>query len=51
MRFTIRDLLWLTLLVAVVVAWRVDRGRIGKDLNLLKEPAHLTPKRTHGGVI
>jgi hypothetical protein len=25
MRFTIRDLLWLTLLAAVLVAWWVDR--------------------------
>jgi hypothetical protein len=27
MRFTIRDLLWLTLLAAVAVAWWVDRAR------------------------
>ncbi|HUE70318.1 MAG TPA: hypothetical protein VMP01_05460 [Pirellulaceae bacterium] len=27
MRFTIRDLLWLTLLAAVLVAWYVDRSR------------------------
>jgi hypothetical protein len=27
MRFTIRDLLWLTLLAAVAVAWWVDRNR------------------------
>jgi hypothetical protein len=27
MRFTIRDLLWLTLLAAVAVAWWIDRGR------------------------
>jgi hypothetical protein len=28
MRFTIRDLLWLTLVVALAVAWWVDRGRM-----------------------
>ena len=26
-RFTIRDLLWLTLVVALCVAWYLDRGR------------------------
>ena len=28
MKFTIRDLLWLTLLAAVLVAWWVDRSRL-----------------------
>ena len=28
MEFTIRDLLWLTLLAAVLVAWWVDRSRL-----------------------
>jgi len=27
-RFTIRDLLWLTALVAVLAAWRVDHGML-----------------------
>ena len=27
-RFTIRDLLWLTALIAMAVAWRVDRQRL-----------------------
>jgi hypothetical protein len=35
---------------AVLVAWWVDRGRLAKELDLLKEPAHLTPQRTLGGV-
>jgi hypothetical protein len=30
MRFTIRDLLWLTLLAAVLVAWWVDRNQSNK---------------------
>ena len=28
MRFTIRDLLWLTVVVALVVGWLVDRRRV-----------------------
>jgi hypothetical protein len=28
--FTIRDLLWLTLLAAVLVAWLVDRGSLAR---------------------
>ena len=28
MRFKIRDLLWLIMLAAVLVAWRVDRERL-----------------------
>lgn len=31
-RFTIRDLLWLTLLAAVVVAWWVDRSRLASEI-------------------
>ena len=27
-RFTIRDVLWLTVVVAVVVAWRFEVGRV-----------------------
>jgi len=36
MRFTIRDLLWLTLLAAVLVAWWVDRGRLVKTIDELE---------------
>ena len=28
LRFTIRDVLWLTLVVGLVVGWWVDRGRL-----------------------
>jgi hypothetical protein len=35
MPFTIRDLLWLTLLAAVLVAWWVDRSRLRNDLEQL----------------
>ena len=29
-RFTIRDLLWLTLVVAVLIAWWLDRSELSK---------------------
>jgi hypothetical protein len=32
MRFSIRDLLWLMLLAAVVVAWRVDHARLAEKI-------------------
>ena len=32
-RFTIRDLLWLTVVVAMAVAWRLDRNRWQQDWN------------------
>ena len=51
MRFTIRDLLWLTVVVALGVAWWIDRSRLAKELDFLKEPSHLTPQRTHEAVI
>jgi hypothetical protein len=35
-RFTIRDLLWLTLLMAVAVAWWVDRGRLASEVERLR---------------
>ncbi|HUE71628.1 MAG TPA: hypothetical protein VMP01_12150 [Pirellulaceae bacterium] len=38
LRFTIRDLLWLTLLAAVLVAWWVDRGRLNKGISRLQDP-------------
>jgi hypothetical protein len=36
-RFTIRDLLWLTLLAAVAVAWWVDRRRLEQTVNTQAE--------------
>jgi hypothetical protein len=32
MKFSIRDLLWLTLLAAVLVAWWMDRSRLAERL-------------------
>ena len=37
MRFTIRDLLWLTLLAAVLVAWWVDRRAQAKRIDALEK--------------
>jgi len=40
-RFTIRDLLWLTLVVALIVGWWVDHGRLKKRFavfDLIKAP-------------
>lgn len=36
MRFTIRNLLWLTLLAAVLVAWRVERRALSRRIDELK---------------
>jgi hypothetical protein len=38
MKFSIRDLLWLTLLVAVLVAWAKDRDRLEVEIRLHSEP-------------
>jgi hypothetical protein len=37
MRFTIRDLLWLTLLAAVAVAWWVERSRLLNEIESLRK--------------
>jgi hypothetical protein len=34
MRFTIRDLLWLTVVLALVLAWWLDRSRLAEMANL-----------------
>jgi len=31
LRFTIRDVLWLTVVVALAVAWRIDHSRLATD--------------------
>jgi hypothetical protein len=36
-RFTIRNLFWLTLLAAVVVAWAVDHKRQNAQIQKLKD--------------
>jgi hypothetical protein len=41
-RFTIRDLLWLTLLAAIVVAWWVDRRAQARRIEELEKASILT---------
>jgi hypothetical protein len=37
--FTIRDILWLTVVVALGVSWCVDRGQLGSNRELWKDRA------------
>jgi hypothetical protein len=50
LRFTIRDLLWLTALVALAVGWWVDHRRLGDQPYIIKVgpdgTATLTEKAT-----
>jgi hypothetical protein len=38
MKFSIRDLLLVTVIVALAVGWRVDRNRLAKEIRRLKDP-------------
>jgi hypothetical protein len=38
-RFTIRDVLWLTVVVALAVGWIVDHARLGAALAAAQESA------------
>ncbi|HUE72766.1 MAG TPA: hypothetical protein VMP01_17910 [Pirellulaceae bacterium] len=44
MRFTIRDLLWLTLLAAVLVAWWVDRQWLVQELDWWSGAVEIRPE-------
>jgi hypothetical protein len=37
-KFTIRELLLLTVIVAMGVGWWVDRGRLAEELEFIKDP-------------
>jgi hypothetical protein len=39
LRFSIRDLLWLTALCAVLVAWWIDRSRLAEQLAIPRFPS------------
>jgi hypothetical protein len=39
LRFTIRDVLWLTVVVALAVGWGVDRVRLSRQLASVQESA------------
>jgi hypothetical protein len=45
LRFSIRDLLWLTLLVAMSVAWTIDRNGVAKQLKIESEALTRANKR------
>jgi hypothetical protein len=47
MRFTIRDLLWLTALVAVMVAWRIDWNNRADERLTSWISQHAYPPRSH----
>jgi hypothetical protein len=48
MRFTIRDLLWLTVVVALGAAWWMSEQRHKKEVLRLEEQILLGPWTIHG---
>ena len=53
-RFTIRDVLWLTLVIALVLGWWTDRSRLSRRHSrekeaILDENALLLHELTNGG--
>ena len=42
-RFTIRDLLWLTVVVAMAVAWWVVRGRLVEEIKFYSTHLQIRP--------
>lgn len=42
-RFTIRDVLWLTVVAAVSVAWGLDRNRLASQVQSLKSQVEWVP--------
>jgi hypothetical protein len=50
LRFSIRDLLWLTALVAVLVAWSLDHSRLyepARKWNALYQGVPPSPSKSH----
>ena len=45
MTFSIRDLFWLTVVIALVVAWWIDRNRATEEARLLSEQASEAERR------
>jgi hypothetical protein len=48
LRFSIRDLLWLTALSAVLVAWWIDRTRLAKLLEKYNKEYSVPPWKQMG---
>jgi len=42
LRFTIRDVLWLTVVVALAVGWWVDRRSLSEQMVRLKSDLHMS---------
>jgi hypothetical protein len=42
-RFTIRDVLWLTVVAAFAVGWWIDRGRLAREVKMLEHHRDWTP--------
>ena len=51
MRFNIRDLLWLTVGVAVGVGWWVDRGRLAERIDRLTPKAYSLVEPAMGRIV
>jgi hypothetical protein len=43
LRFTIRDVLWLTVVVAFGVGWWIDRGKLARKVKMLELHRDWTP--------
>jgi hypothetical protein len=39
LRFSIRDLLWLTILAAVIMAWALDHWNLSETIKMYRKPA------------
>ena len=50
-RFSIRDLLWLLTLAAVLTAWLVDRGRLAQVIESQKREQLEEAKRMYGEAV
>jgi hypothetical protein len=46
-KFTIRDLFWLTLVVAMALCWWIDRGRLATELRVAREELDESPWKWH----
>jgi hypothetical protein len=49
MRFTIRDLFWLTVVVALGLAWWIDRSWLARGLATMTEEVHFLRQHRQGG--